>query len=583
LGDQVGYSVRFDDTTSASTIIRYMTDGMLLREVLVDPDLSKYSVIILDEAHERTVSTDVLFGLCKKALKNRPELKLIVTSATLEAEKFSQYFYNASIFRIPGRTFPVEIFYANEQTDDYVEAALATIMHIHFTEEPGDILVFLTGQEEIDMACEVLHARMKKLADLKPPALIPLPVYSALPSEMQTAIFEPAPPGCRKCVIATNIAEASITIDGIVYVVDPGFAKIKTYNAKAGMDSLIVTPISQASARQRAGRAGRSRPGRCYRLYTERAFETEMLPTAVPELQRSNLSNVVLMLKAMGIDDVVGFDFMDKPPVLTIVNSLETLWLLGALDDEGSLTKLGRRMAEFPMAPEESKMLLASVDLECADDVITIVAMLSVQTVFYRPRDKMQQADERKRRFISPDGDHITLLEVFRQWQRNGCSSQWCYENYIVERSMKRAMDVRKQLISILEKVRLSVRSAERDSARIRKAICAGYFNNACKRDSSDGYKIMRDDQQVFIHPSSVLYQRSPQFLIYHELVQTTREYIRDVCIIEPQWLPELAPNLFAKADSGKLSKAKQVERIKPLFNKFEDESVWRLSKRYQR
>ena len=583
LGDKVGYSVRFDDTTSASTIIRYMTDGMLLREVLVDPDLSKYSVIILDEAHERTVSTDVLFGLCKKALKNRPELKLIVTSATLEAEKFSQYFYNASIFRIPGRTFPVEVFYANEQTDDYVEAALATIMHIHFTEEPGDILVFLTGQEEIDMACEVLHARMKKLADLKPPPLIPLPVYSALPSEMQTAIFEPAPPGCRKCVIATNIAEASITIDGIVYVVDPGFAKIKTYNAKAGMDSLIVTPISQASARQRAGRAGRSRPGRCYRLYTERAFETEMLPTAVPELQRSNLSNVVLMLKAMGIDDVVGFDFMDKPPVLTIVNSLETLWLLGALDDEGSLTKLGRRMAEFPMAPEESKMLLASVDLECADDVITIVAMLSVQTVFYRPRDKMQQADERKRRFISPDGDHITLLEVFRQWQRNGCSSQWCYENYIVERSMKRAMDVRKQLISILEKVRLSVRSAERDSARIRKAICAGYFNNACKRDSSDGYKIMRDDQQVFIHPSSVLYQRSPQFLIYHELVQTTREYIRDVCIIEPQWLPELAPNLFAKADSGKLSKAKQVERIKPLFNKFEDESVWRLSKRYQR
>jgi ATP-dependent RNA helicase DHX8/PRP22 len=474
--------------------------------------------------------------------------------------------------------------YSNEPADDYVEAALATVMHIHFNEPlSGDILVFLTGQEEIDMACEILHSRMKKLSDLKPPLLIPLPVYSALPSEMQTAIFEPAPPGCRKCVIATNIAEASITIDGIVYVVDPGFAKVKTYNAKAGMDSLIVTPISQASARQRAGRAGRNQPGRCYRLYTEHAFENEMLPTAIPEIQRSNLCNVVLMLKAMGIDDLITFDFMDKPGVAVIVNALETLWLLNALDDDGNLTKLGRRMAEFPMAPEESKMLLASVDLGCADDVITIVSMLSVQNVFFRPKDKAAQADERKRRFVTSDGDHCTLLEVFRQWQKNGYSSRWCVENFLIERSLKRAMDVRKQLIGILEKFRLPVESVGREFARIRKAICAGYFHNACKRDPSEGYKVLRDNQEVFIHPSSVLYQKSPQFVIYHELVQTTKEYIRDVSVIEPHWLPELAPNLYSKADSNQLSKAKQAEKIQPLYNKFEDESVWRLSKRYQR
>ena len=583
LGEEVGYCIRFDDTTSPRTQIKYMTDGMLLREVLLDANLTRYSVLILDEAHERTVSTDVLFGLCKAALRRRPDLKLIVTSATLDSEKFSQYFFNATIFTIPGRTYPVDIMYAKKPEEDYVEAALSAVMHIHLTEKPGDILVFLTGQEEIDMACEILHERMMKLQDLKAPPLIPLPVYSALPSEMQSAIFEPAPVGCRKCVIATNIAEASVTIDGIYFVVDPGFSKIKVYNPRAGMDSLIVSAISQASARQRAGRAGRTGPGQCYRLYTENALENEMLPTAVPEIQRSNLANIVLMLKAMGIDDVIGFDFMDKPPVQTLVDALETLWLLDALDEDGNLTKLGRRMAEFPMAPEESKMLLASVDLGCADDVITIVAMLSVQTVFYRPRDKAEQADERKRRFHSPDGDHCTLLEVYRHWEKQSCSSSWCTENFIVERSLKRARDVRKQLSGILERFGLPIKSAGHELIRIRKAICAGYFRNACRRDREEGLKIIRDDQQVFIHPSSVLYQKTPEYLIYHELVQTTREYLRDVCVIDPQWLPELAPKLYAKADPNILSRSKQAEKVRPLYNKFEDEAVWRLSKRFGR
>jgi ATP-dependent RNA helicase DHX8/PRP22 len=584
LGEEVGYSIRFDDTTSPKTIIKYMTDGMLLREVLLDGNLTKYAVIILDEAHERTVSTDVLFGLCKEALKKRPDLKLIVTSATLDAEKFSSYFYNAALFTIPGRTYPVDIIHVKQPVDDYLEAALTAVMQIHLTEGPGDILVFLTGQDEIDMACQVLHDRMLKLSDLKPPPLIPLPVYSALPSEMQTAIFEPAPPGCRKCVIATNIAEASVTIDGIYFVVDPGFAKVKVYNPRSGMDSLIVSAISQASARQRAGRAGRTGPGKCYRLYTERSLEVEMLPSAVPEIQRSNLANVVLMLKAMGIDDVLGFDFMDKPQVQTLVDALEALWLLDALDDEGVLTKLGRRMAEFPMAPEESKMLLAAVDLGCVDDVITIVAMLSVQTIFYRPRDKQEQADERKRRFFSPLGDHITLLDVFRQWVRHGRSSHWCIENFIVERSLRRAEDVRKQLIGILDRFRLAINSSGSDHSKIRKAICAGYFRNACRRSREDeGFKIIRDDQQAFIHPSSVLYQKSPEYIIYHELVQTTREYLRDVCVIDPEWLPEVAPKLFTKADAGRLHKSKFAEKVRPLYNKFEDEAVWRLSKRYGR
>jgi ATP-dependent RNA helicase DHX8/PRP22 len=276
LGEQIGYSIRFEDVTSSDTIIKYMTDGMLMREYLADNDLKRYSALMLDEAHERTVHTDVLFGLLKDLCRRRPDLKIIVTSATLDAEKFSTYFFQSPIFTIPGRTFPVEILYTKEPESDYLDAAMITVMQIHLSEPVGDILVFLTGQEEIDTCCETLYTRMQALGDLAPELII-LPVYSALPSEMQSRIFEPAPAGSRKCVVATNIAEASLTIDGIYYVVDPGFSKQKAFNAKLGMDSLVVTPISQASARQRAGRAGRTGPGKCYRLYTEHAFKVRFV------------------------------------------------------------------------------------------------------------------------------------------------------------------------------------------------------------------------------------------------------------------------------------------------------------------
>ena len=322
LGDEVGYAIRFEDCTGPNTIIKYMTDGMLLREALIDKDMSQYSVIMLDEAHERTINTDVLFGLLKQVVAKRNDFTLIVTSATLDAEKFSSYFFNCKIFRIPGRNFPVEVFFTNEPEEDYLEAALICVMQIHLDEPAGDILLFLTGQEEIDTACQVLHDRMKKLGP-DAPELIILPVYSALPTELQQKIFEPAPQGARKIVIATNIAEASITIDGIYYVVDPGFSKIKVYNPKLGMDSLIVAPISQASAQQRAGRAGRTGPGKCYRLYTESAFNSEMLPTSVPEIQRTNLANTILLLKAMGIHDLLNFDFMDPPPIQTMIAAME--------------------------------------------------------------------------------------------------------------------------------------------------------------------------------------------------------------------------------------------------------------------
>ncbi|PKK68106.1 ATP-dependent RNA helicase DHX8 [Rhizophagus irregularis] len=554
LGEEVGYTIRFEDCTSPSTRIKYMTDGMLLRECLLDPDLSQYSVIILDEAHERTISTDVLFGLLKSTLKNRPELRVIVTSATLNAEKFSKYFFDCPIFSIPGRKFPVEVLYTKEPESDYLDAALITVMQIHLSEPPGDVLLFLTGQEEIDTACEILYERMKALGP-QVPDLVILPVYSALPSEMQSRIFEPAPSGSRKVVIATNIAETSITIDGIYYVVDPGFVKQNAYDAKVGMDSLIVTPISQAQARQRSGRAGRTGPGKCYRLYTEAAYRNEMLPNPVPEIQRTNLAYTVLTLKAMGINDLLHFDFMDPPPIQTLLTALEQLYALSALDDEGLLTRLGRKMAEFPLEPPLSKMLIQSVDLGCSEEILTVVAMLSVQNVFYRPKEKQAASDQKKAKFHQPEGDHLTLLTVYNAWKASKFSNAWCFENFIQGRSMKRCQDIRKQLVGIMDRYKQDIISCGKNYNKVRRAICGGFFRHAAKKDPQEGYKTLVEGTPVYIHPSSALFNKGPEWVIYHELVLTTKEYMREVTAIEPKWLTEAAPTFFKVADANTISK----------------------------
>ncbi|UPQ97127.1 DEAH-box nuclear pre-mRNA splicing factor [Chloropicon primus] len=579
LGEEVGYAIRFEDRTSKDTVIKYMTDGMLLREVLLKETLHDYSVIILDEAHERTINTDVLFGLLKNLVQQRKDIKIIITSATLDAEKFSSYFFNCPIFTIPGRMFPVEILYTKDPEADYLDACLVTVMQIHLTEPEGDILVFLTGQEEIDTACEILYDRMKALGPAVPELII-LPVYSALPSEMQTKIFDPAPEGSRKCVVATNIAEASLTIDGIYYVVDPGFAKQKVFNPKMGMDSLVVAPISKASARQRAGRAGRTGPGKCFRLYTEAAFQHEMLPTSVPEIQRSNLGMTVLALKAMGINNLLGFDFMDPPSAQTLVQALQNLYNLGALDEEGLLSRLGRKMAEFPLEPALSKMLMASVDLGCSEEIVTVVAMLSAQNIFFRPREKQAQADQRHAKFFQPEGDHITLYTVYEAWKRNNFSNAWCHENFIHARSMKRAQDVRKQLLMIMDRYKLDLVSAGRNFDKIRRAICSGYFYNCAKKDPQEGYKTLVEQTPVYIHPSSSLFHSQPDWVVYFELVLTTKEYMREVCSVDPKWLIELAPRFFKEADPQMLSKRKRNERIEPLFDKYRDPNAWRLTKR---
>ncbi|CAK4071413.1 unnamed protein product [Aphanomyces euteiches] len=554
LGNEVGYSIRFEDCTSDKTVIKYMTDGMLLREFLTEPDLKSYSVMIIDEAHERTLQTDILFGLIKDIARYREDLKIIIASATLDAEKFSTYFDDAPIVKIPGRMFPVDILYTRAPEADYLDAAIVTALQIHITQPLGDILIFLTGQEEIETAEEMLLYRTRGLGSRIRELLI-RPIYATLPSERQAQVFEPTPPNARKVVIGTNIAETSLTIPGICYVIDAGFCKQTNYNPHTGMESLLVMPISQAMANQRAGRAGRTQPGKCFRLYTAWSYQNELDETTVPEIQRTNLTTTVLLMKSLGINDLLHFDFMDPPPEKSLIRALEQLYALSALNDRGELTKLGRRMAEFPLDPMMSKALLASEKYGVVEQVLTVCAMLSVNnTIFYRPKDKAVHADNARLNFArGGGGDHIALMNVYNQWVETQYSTQWTYENYIIGRALKTARDIREQLAALCDRVEIEKSSNEQNTEAVRKSICAGYFYNTAKLDSSGSYKTIKQTHTVAIHPSSVLVklEEMPRWVVYHELAFTTKEYMRSVIPIKPEWLIEIAPHYY---------KAREVE-----------------------
>ncbi|KAK9116542.1 hypothetical protein Sjap_015489 [Stephania japonica] len=550
LGHEVGYSIRFEDCTSEKTILKYMTDGMLLREFLGEPDLASYSVLMVDEAHERTLSTDILFGLVKDIARFRTDLKLLISSATLDAEKFSDYFDSAPIFKIPGRRFPVEILYTKAPEADYLDAAIVAALQIHVREPPGDILVFLTGQEEIETAEELLRHRTRGLGT-KIAELIICPIYANLPTELQAKIFEPTPEGARKVVLATNIAETSLTIDGIRYVIDPGFCKIKSYNPRTGMESLLISPISKASALQRAGRSGRTGPGKCFRLYTAFNYQNDLEDNTVPEIQRTNLANVVLTLKSLGIHDLIHFDFMDPPPSEALITAIELLYSLGALNKIGGLTTQGRRMAEFPVDPMLSKMIVASNKYKCSEEIISIAAMLSIgNSIFYRPKDKQVHADNARMNFHTGNvGDHIALLKVYNSWKETNFSTQWCYENYIQVRSMKRARDIRDQLEGLLERVEIEPTSNSNDLEGIKKAITSGFFPHSARLQKSGAYKTVKNPQSVHIHPTSGLAQVLPRWVVYHELVLTTKEYMRQVTELKPEWLVDIAPHYYQMKD----------------------------------
>jgi HrpA-like RNA helicase len=367
-------------------------------------------------------------------------------------------------------------------------------------------------------------------------------------------------------VVSTNIAETSLTIDGVVFVIDPGFAKQKVYNPRIRVESLLVSPVSKASAQQRAGRAGRTQPGKCFRLYTEKAYKTEMQEQTYPEILRSNLGSVVLQLKKLGIHDLVHFDFMDPPAPETLMRALELLNYVGALDDDGELTRLGAIMAEFPLDPQLAKMLIASCDFNCSNEALSITAMLSVPQCFVRPNDSKKAADEAKMRFAHVDGDHLTLLNVYHAFKQNHDDPQWCYENFINYRSMKSADNVRQQLSRIMDRFDLKRVSTDFTSreyyVNIRKALISGFFMQAAHLERTGHYLTVKDNQIVQLHPSTSL-DHKPEWVLYNEFVLTTKNYIRTVTDIKPEWLLRIAPNYYDLDNFPQCEAKRQLEYLK--------------------
>ncbi|XP_044738353.1 ATP-dependent RNA helicase DHX33-like [Chrysoperla carnea] len=552
VGQIVGYTVRFEDCTTKSTKLKFMTDGMLLREAMVDKLLLAYSIIVLDEAHERTVHTDVLFGIVKQAqkirkAKNFPALKIIIMSATMNVDHFSKYFNNAVAIYLEGRTYSVNINYTVKAQEDYVHSCLVTIFQIH-KQRPAneDILVFLTGQEEIE---SVAHS-VRLIANEHPASKIPIkvyPLYAGLPSQQQLDAFRPLAPGMRKIILSTNVAETSLTISGIKHVIDTGMVKSRTFHSGTGFEVLRVQRISQEQAWQRAGRAGREFDGFCYRLYTKSEFEL-FLKSSVPEIQRCNLSNVCLQLLSLGIN-VVKFDFLDKPSNESLTSALEQLYQLNAITSIQSpeLTDLGKQMSLFPLDPRYSKMIISAKNYGCLEEIVSIVALLSCESVFYTPVAKREQANLTRHKYMSTLGDHLSLLTIFRAYNNANEKRKWCKENFLNAKNLNYAKEVRTQLMDICTKCNFEKSSCGKNFDQVRKCLLTGLFMNIAELHGPKQYVTVDTKTPVHIHPSSVLHGTYPHCVVFSEVVMTTKCYLRTITTINPEWLQEIAPS-YAKS-----------------------------------
>ncbi|XP_075992156.1 ATP-dependent RNA helicase DHX33-like [Anticarsia gemmatalis] len=567
IGSIVGYSVRFEDVTSPRTKVKYLTDGMLLREAIIDPLLKKYSVIILDEAHERTVSTDVLFGIVKLAQKDRNEhklnpLKLIIMSATMDVDAFRKYFNNCNVIYLEGRTFPVTIYHSKMKQDDYQYAAICTIFQLHSTTPANhDFLVFLTGQEEI----ETVMYNIKQIAREAPgPPIRVCPLYAGLPAAKQLQVWRDAPPGTRKIILATNIAEASVTIPRIKCVIDTGVVKERTWCGGTGAERLAVRASSQAAGWQRAGRAGRTAPGRAFRLFTAADFAARP-PHHTPEIVRCPLASTLLLLIAAGAEPT-SFPFIDAPPTDSVKASLTLLKELGAIDNEASpkLTVLGKKMSMFPIDPKYSKVLLSAPEYNCLDEALSLVAVLSSENLFHTPMHKREEAIKVKQKFLSPLGDHITLLNVFKAFCKAPLKKQWCKENYLNHKNLTYAFEVRQQLLAICQKLNMTVSSCGQAHDQLLKCLLCGLFTNCAWLRGAAGAGgaggagagaggaryVTVGGAAAALHPGGALHtvRPAPGALLYSELLVTRRTYLLTASAIQPQWLHAVAPQYARRA-----------------------------------
>ncbi|XP_021293526.1 probable pre-mRNA-splicing factor ATP-dependent RNA helicase DEAH4 isoform X1 [Herrania umbratica] len=574
LGEEVGYAIRFEDRTSERTQIKYLTDGVLLRESLSNPELNQYSVIILDEAHERSLNTDILLGLMKRLVKRRASnLKVLITSATLDGEKVSKFFSDCPLLTVPGKLFPVEIFYSKERPTSYLESSLKTALDIHLREPEGDVLIFMTGQDDIEKLVLKLEDKVRSLEEGSCMDAIILPLHGSLPPEMQVRVFSPPPPNCRRFIVATNIAETSLTVDGVVYVIDSGYVKQRQYNPATGMYSLDVVQVSKVQANQRAGRAGRTRPGKCYRLYPSRVYNDEFLDVTVPEIQRSSLAGSVLYLKSLDLPDIdiLKFDFLDPPSTESLEDALKQLYLIDAIDENGSITSVGRTMAELPLEPSLSRTLIEANEYGCLSQALTVAAMLSAETNLLPNQSKSNEKKRKHPPLDLPDGsgfgDQIQLLQIFECWDENDYDIDWCKDYDLQVRGMLFVKEVRKQLSQIMQKIAKGSSDVRANQSRkghqsyrnLRKALCIGYASQLAERmRHHNGYRTLGfKSQLVQVHPSSVLQPDDDglyaNYVVYHELISTSRPYMRNVCAVERQWVMPILDKL-EKLNVRKLS-----------------------------
>ncbi|KAF3480356.1 ATP-dependent RNA helicase DHX8 [Arthroderma uncinatum] len=601
---KVGYAVRFDTSVSPSTRIKFMTDGMLLQEMLNDPWLTKYSAVVVDEVHERGINVDLLLGFLRNIATGSQEgrgeipLKIVVMSATADMESLMDFFREGfsqaskeesrsssrengadaelekkmkikpskkeesslipsdriSVCHIKGRQFPVTTIYSPGPVPDFVDAALKTIFQIHYKEPlPGDILVFLTGQETVE-SLEYLVNDYASTMDKELPKVLAVPLFAALPQAAQQRFFLPTPPRTRKIILATNIAETSVTVPGVRYVVDCGKAKTKQFRTRLGLDSLLVKPISKSAAIQRKGRAGREAAGQCYRLYPEKEY-LALPETNTPEILRCDVSQAILTMKARGVDDIVGFPFLTPPPRDAIEKALLQLFNINALDETGKISPIGSRIAKLPLTAPLGRVLLAGAENgpRCLRDVIDIISCLSVENIFLNTasEEKKEQADLARRDLYRREGDHLTMLATVRAYAAEHADRKvWAERHLVSHRAMQAVMDVRKQLLTQCKQAKLfgnasfkdddSSPLGNEDPVPILTSFLTGFATNTARLFPDGSYRTMVGNQTVAIHPSSVLFGRKVEAIMYNEYVFTSRSYARGVSAVQMNWIGEV-------------------------------------------
>ncbi|SCU96308.1 LANO_0E13168g1_1 [Lachancea nothofagi CBS 11611] len=555
VGDRVGYAVRFDNKTNSKTRLKYLTDGMLLREIMLDRNLSDYTCVIIDEAHERTILTDLILGFLKELIHGlRPDLKVVVMSATLQAEKFSAFFNDAPILFVEGRKYPVQRNYLKEPCDDVVDAIIRCCVQINQGEQLGDILCFMPGQEEIDKAVVVLNKISEHLGT-SVPRLIALPLYAALPPSEQAKVFLPLKGFKRKVVFSTNLAETSVTISGVKFVVDSGLRKVKVWRHNLGLATLLTVPISKASASQRTGRAGRENPGKCYRLYREQDYQKLPMQTE-PEIARSEITSPVLMLKKIGVQDIVNWSWLENPGKQAILLALQELYQLKALDDQGKITSKGQQMALLPLAPHLSCVLLQARDSGCLLPVIDIVSCLSVENLLLNPLPELRDEINEKRFSIATRGakfgDLIMMKELYNAYvslRSSAEKDEWCKDLCVSKRGFRNVVKVRSQLISYMEKlfnekIDVSETGMDNDSFDVKSVIqcfLAGFMKNSAIGMPDRSFRTSTTGETISVHPSSMLFMdRSCPAILYTEYIFTTKGYARNVSRLELSWLQEI-------------------------------------------